>query len=130
MIAAGPLFAETRSLSQADFDLFARISGDDNPIHVDPAFSARTRFGRTVSHGMLIYAVLWGLMRRHLPAGRQVAQSLMFPAPAFADEPLVFSATVLRAGSDTTDLALQVVRAADGETVCAATATLAHGEAA
>ncbi|MCZ0735268.1 MaoC/PaaZ C-terminal domain-containing protein [Phreatobacter sp. AB_2022a] len=130
MITTGPLFSETRSLSQADFDLFARISGDDNPIHVDPAFCARTRFGRTVSHGMLIYAVLWGLMRRHLPAGRQTAQSLMFPAPAFADEPLVFSATVLRASRDTTDLALQVMRVADGETVCAATATLAHGEAA
>ena len=40
--------------TQEEFDLFARISGDDNPIHVDPEFSARTRFGRTVSHGMLI----------------------------------------------------------------------------
>lgn len=130
MIAAGPLFSETRMLRQADFDLFARISGDDNPIHVDPAFSARTRFGRTVSHGMLLYAVLWGLMRRHLPASRQTAQTLMFPAPAFADEPLVFAATVLRAGQGTTELALTVTRASDGETVCEATATLAHGAAA
>ena len=130
MITTGPLFTETHTLRQADFNLFAGISGDNNPIHVDPAFSARTRFGRTVSHGMLLYSVLWGLMRRHLPSGRQTAQTLMFPAPAFADEPLVFSASVLRADRDATDLALKVVRAGDGETVCDATATLRHGEAA
>src|SRR5688500_2787 len=53
-------YSLVRSLSQAEFDLFARISGDNNPIHVDPEFSARTRFGRTVSHGMLLYTVLWG----------------------------------------------------------------------
>lgn len=54
MITTGPLFTETHTLRQADFDLFAGISGDNNPIHVDPAFSARTRFGHTVSHGMLL----------------------------------------------------------------------------
>ncbi len=32
--------------TQEEFDIFAHVSGDDNPIHVDPEFSARTRFGR------------------------------------------------------------------------------------
>ena len=41
-----------RRFSQADFDRFARLSGDDNPIHVDPRFAARTRFGRTVAHAL------------------------------------------------------------------------------
>ena len=51
-----------RVLTQADFDAFAELSGDDNPIHLDPAFSANTRFGRTVSHGMLLCTVLRGLL--------------------------------------------------------------------
>src|SRR3546814_11575937 len=75
-----------RSLSQAEFDLFARISGDNNPIHVDPDFSSRTRFGRTVSHGMLLYTVLWGLVQAHYPGARQSAQTLMFPNPAYRSE--------------------------------------------
>lgn len=127
MIAPGPLFSETRTLSQADFDLFAAVSGDHNPIHVDAAFSARTRFGRTVSHGMLLYTVLWGLVQRHLPGARQASQSLMFPAPAFAGEALTFSGTVEAVEGTLVRLAFRIVRAGDGETVCEATADLLPG---
>lgn len=128
-LGPGPLFREIRTLSQADFDLFAAVSGDDNPIHVDADFSARTRFGRTVSHGMLLYSVLWGLVQRHLPAFRQQSQSLMFPAPAFAGEPLVFSGTVESVGERLVRLAMRVTRAGDGETVCEAATDLLTGGA-
>ena len=115
------LFAETRTLTQADFDAFARISGDDNPIHVDPAFAARTRFGRTVAHGMMLYSVLWTLVRRHRPGARQAAQSLMFPSPAFADEKLVFEGR--ERDDDAATIALEVRRVADGTVVCQAAVT-------
>jgi acyl dehydratase len=72
--------------TQAEFDLFAELSGDDNPIHVDPEFSARTRFGRTVSHGMLIYAKLWGLLKSAHPEARHTGQTLMFPNPCFVGD--------------------------------------------
>lgn len=72
--------------TQAEFDAFAAVSGDDNPIHVDREFSARTAFGRTVSHGMLIYAKLWGLVMAERPGTRQVRQEMMFPNPCFAGE--------------------------------------------
>lgn len=74
--------------AQAEFDAFAKVSGDDNAIHVDPAFCAGTGFGRTVSHGMLIYSKLWGMLKRHDAEIAQVSQSLMFPNPAFAGEEL------------------------------------------
>jgi acyl dehydratase len=59
-----------RSFTQADFDCFARLSGDDNPIHVDAEFSARSRFGRTVAHGLLLCSVLRGLIEKLAPGGR------------------------------------------------------------
>ncbi len=74
---------------QSDFDAFARLSGDDNPIHVDPDFSARTRFGRTVSHGMLLYARVFARLEELFPGCRHVVQTLMFPNPAYADEELI-----------------------------------------
>lgn len=75
--------------TQAEFDLFARISGDDNPIHVDPDFSSRTRFGRTVSHGMLIYSRLWAMLQDALPGTPHRIQNLMFPNPSYAGETLI-----------------------------------------
>lgn len=74
--------------TQAEFDVFAKLSGDENAIHVDPEFCAKTNFGRTVSHGMLIYTMLWGMLRRHNAAITQTQQDLMFPNPAYADEEL------------------------------------------
>ncbi len=79
--------------TQAEFDAFAAVSGDDNPIHVDPEFSARTAFGRTVSHGMLIYSKLWGLVMETRPETRQIHQEMMFPNPCFTDEKITLQIT-------------------------------------
>ncbi|GAB5434912.1 MaoC family dehydratase [Falsiruegeria mediterranea] len=79
--------------TQTEFDAFAQVSGDDNAIHVDPEFCANTAFGRTVSHGMLLYAKLWGMLKQHDPSLNTSSQSLMFPNPAFAEEPLDLSIT-------------------------------------
>ena len=72
--------------TQAEFNAFADVSGDDNAIHVDEEFSARTTFGRTVSHGMLIYSKLWGLLREARPEAAQKTQTMMFPNPTFVGD--------------------------------------------
>ncbi len=82
------------TFSQSEFNLFADISGDDNPIHVDPDFSARTRFGKTVSHGMLLYSHLWGMIQSAYPGSTQVEQVIKFPAPTFTDEEVLFEIEV------------------------------------
>lgn len=118
MLDPGKAFVEIRSLSQADFDGFARISGDDNPIHVDADFSARTRFGRTVAHGMLLYTVLWGMMRKNLPVARQLSQRLMFPNPSYADEALQFTLTLESIAGRRAKVLVQVARVADDVITC------------
>lgn len=96
--------------TQAEFDAFAEVSGDGNAIHVDPGFCAKTAFGRTVSHGMLIYSKLWGMLKRHDAGISQVSQSLMFPNPAFAGEELC-----LRIAEDASGrVKMLVTRVADG----------------
>lgn len=102
--------------SQADFDNFARLSGDNNPIHTDPEFSANTRFGRTVAHGLLLCSVLRGLIDRLMPDQRLSEQSVMFPAPTYADEPMNF--TVIMASNSTGELELEVKRLDDGVVTC------------
>tara|TARA_A100001391_G_scaffold176684_2_gene140079 strand:- start:450 stop:803 length:354 start_codon:yes stop_codon:yes gene_type:complete len=95
--------------TQAEFDAFAAVSGDDNAIHVDQDFAARTGFGRTVSHGMLIYAKFWGMMQRHNPGLRQISQAMMFPNPCYAGEEVVLRVT----GDVPGTLTLRAFRRAD-----------------
>jgi len=76
-----------RVVTQRDFDRFASLSRDDNPIHCDPAFASGTHFGATVAHGMFLYGLICGALTRHLAAPwLPVAQTLMFPAPTFAGD--------------------------------------------
>lgn len=111
-----------RSFSQTDFDLFAQVSGDNNPIHVDEEFSARARFGRTIAHGLLLCSVLCGLIEKLAPGSRLADQSVMFPAPTFAGEPMRFTVTVI--GSDPLEgkaeisCELEVSRVSDDTVTC------------
>lgn len=111
-----------RSFSQVDFDRFAQLSGDDNPIHTDPEFSARTRFGRPVAHGLLLCSILRGLIEQLAPGGRVIDQSVMFPDPTYAGEPMRFIVTVtgkaVERASTRLDCGLEVIRVEDGIVTC------------
>lgn len=129
MIALGPLFTVEHTPTQVEFELFARVSGDDNPIHVDPDFSARTRFGRTVSHGMLIYSLLWAELRRRFPQAVMTGQNLMFPHPAYAGEPLRLTAIVDSLAGSEARIVVRVTRVADDTPVTEAVTLLDLGAA-
>lgn len=127
-LALGPLPSLEHVPTQAEFELFARISGDDNPIHVDPAFSARTRFGRTVAHGMMLYSLVWGHLRRVLGPVEERGQSLMFPAPSFAGEALRIDAAITAIDGDEATVEVTVSRIADGSVGCRSTTRLVAKE--
>lgn len=118
------------TFAQSDFDRFAAVSGDANPIHVDAGFAARTRFGRTVAHGVLLETVLRGLAEECAPGLRVSEQALRFSAPTFADEPMRFEAWEEDAGADQLRLGLKVFRAGDGTLTCDGHMLLAAGSAA
>lgn len=51
-----------KQLTQHQIDAYAEVSGDYNPIHVDPAFARTTPMGGTIAHGMLVLAFLSEMM--------------------------------------------------------------------
>src|ERR1700730_6661394 len=84
----------SRTFTSDDQALFARLSGDFNPIHLDPVAARRTQAGAVVVHG--IHAILWALdklvelgavtekivslkvqFRNFVPIGRQVELKLL-----------------------------------------------------
>lgn len=107
-----------RTLTQADFDAFARLSGDDNPIHLNADFAAKSRFGRPVAHGAMLLSILRGLAAQVAPGARLVSQNAMFPAPTFADEPLQFSASIVSTDRARIEIEARCARVADSMDTC------------
>ncbi len=52
----------TRTVTQAQLDAYAEVSGDRNPLHLDAAFAATTMFGGIIAHGMLTLAFISEMM--------------------------------------------------------------------
>lgn len=53
-----------RTLTEADVANFAGVTGDINPLHMDEEYAKKTRFGRRVPHGQLIFVLSLGLAER------------------------------------------------------------------
>jgi len=73
------LNALTREITQETINRYAAASADHNPLHVDPAFAATTRFGGPIAHGMLVLAYVSEAMtaafgERWLRSGRLKAR--------------------------------------------------------
>ena len=117
-LTIGETITRALVLDQGQFDRFAALSGDDNPIHVDPAFAARSRFGRTVAHGMFLYANLHAAVGRLLPGVPQVEQSLVFSAPTFAGEALQLRLRLLGATADGRIPVATEIAKPDGSSSC------------
>ena len=86
----------SKTVSEADILLFAAVSGDNYPLHVDAEYAKQTRFGRRAAHGMLTASLLStvvGLMLQK-PGGIYVEQSLRFRAPVFIGDTLTATAEV------------------------------------
>jgi 3-hydroxybutyryl-CoA dehydratase len=58
-----------RTVSEQDVVDFARISGDDNALHLDEAFGKTTRFGGRVAHGALSFGFMAASQTRLVGAG-------------------------------------------------------------
>ena len=51
-----------RTITEADIVMFAGLSGDYNPLHINEEYCKTTQFGTRIAHGPLIYAIAAGLV--------------------------------------------------------------------
>ena len=51
-----------RTVTEADIVMFAALSGDYNPLHVNEEYCKTTIFGTRIAHGPLVYAITAGLL--------------------------------------------------------------------
>jgi acyl dehydratase len=92
----------SRTFTADDVEAFARISGDRNPLHFDPAFAARTRLGRLVVQGGLTVGLFNALVAERLPGPGSVFlhQEWDYPAPVYIGDTITAEAEVIEARAD------------------------------
>lgn len=82
-ITIGQTASYSKRIEERDIQLFAAVSGDINPVHLDAAFAATTQFGERIAHGMLTGALVSAALAMELPGPGTIylGQSLRFRAP-------------------------------------------------
>lgn len=73
----------TKTVTEADVTLFAGITGDFNPAHVNEEAARRGRFGGRIAHGMLTAGLVSAVLGTRLPGPGclYVGQTLRFTRP-------------------------------------------------
>ena len=95
-LAIGDSATIERTLTTEDIQLFAVLSGDVNPQHLDADYAASTRFHGVIAHGMLGGALISAVLGTRLPGPGTIylGQTLKFLAPVRVGDRLRISVTV------------------------------------
>lgn len=97
LISVGDTRSLVRTITEADVRRFVDMTGDDNPLHVDPAYAETTAFKDVVVHGMLGASFLSTVIGTQLPGtgALWISQNMEFLLPVRLGDELTVSATVV-----------------------------------
>jgi 3-hydroxybutyryl-CoA dehydratase len=98
MIKIGDTASLTKTFSDEDVRAFARISGDNNPVHLDEDYAAQTIFKKRIAHGMLTAGLISAILGTQLPGEGTIymGQSINFKAPVYLDDTITATVTVIK----------------------------------
>ncbi len=89
MIKVGDIFTHDFSYTQEQVDLYAKISGDTNPLHVNAEVGKASMFGRNIIHGHFsasVFTKIFGVLL-HADGHIYMKQNTTFLKPMFVDTP-------------------------------------------
>ncbi|MDT8345592.1 MAG: MaoC family dehydratase [Thermohalobaculum sp.] len=86
----------TKRIEDYDIRLFADISTDRNPVHLDDDYARDTIFGGRIAHGMLTASLISAVIGEQLPGHGTVylGQTLKFLAPVFPGDEVTAEVSV------------------------------------
>ncbi len=87
-----------KQIGEADIRRFVELTGDDNPLHVDPDYASETSFKEIVVHGMLGASFISTVIGTKLPGpgALWVSQAMEFNLPVRLGDTLTVTCTVLK----------------------------------
>lgn len=115
-----------RTVTDADLVLFAGVSGDHNPLHLNEEFASGTMFGTRIIHGMLTASFISTVIGTKLPGPGciYVGQDLRFKAPVKIGDTMLARVTVKELVPAKKRVVFDTVCTVDGKVVVDGEATL------
>jgi 3-hydroxybutyryl-CoA dehydratase len=85
-----------KTITEADILMFAAVSGDTNPVHINAEYAAQSMFKERIAHGMLSAGLVSTVLGTRLPGPGTIylSQSLKFRAPVRIGDTVTATATV------------------------------------
>lgn len=117
----------TKTITNKDVLLFAEISGDDNPVHVDEAYAQTTMFKGRIVHGALVSSLFSKILGTQLPGQGTIylGQESRFMKPVRLNETITATVTVIEIIAEKNRVKLETIaKNALGEVVVTGFATV------
>ena len=92
----GDKASRTTTITDEMIHTFAGLTGDANPVHLDDAYAAGTRFKRRIAHGMIAAGLISAALANELPGPGTVylSQTLQFKAPIYPGDTITTTVEV------------------------------------
>lgn len=126
-IQVGDNASFTKTVTESDIILYAGISGDFNPAHIDAEHAKKSMFGQRIAHGMLSAGFISNVLGNQLPGPGTIylGQELKFVKPVFIGDTVTATVTVKERNEEKNRLKLDTtVTNQRDEVVISGTATV------
>ena len=92
----------TKTVSESDVYLYAGVTGDFNPAHINEPHAEKTFFKTRIAHGMLPAGFISAILGTRLPGPGTIymGQTLKFRAPVLIGDTITASAEVMEIIAD------------------------------
>lgn len=125
-LQAGMSASVAKTVSEADVVLFAGVSTDVNPVHLDEDYAKTTQFGGRIAQGMLSAGFISAVLANKLPGPGCIylAQTLKFKAPVRIGDTVRATVTVREVIAGKRRCVLDAVCTVNGKTVIEGESTM------
>ncbi len=105
------------TITEADIEAFADVSGDRNPLHMDEEYAKTTMFGQRIAHGALTASYISGILGNNLPGPGAIftGLSMRFKRPVFIGSDVTVRAEVTEKQDRGNRVTLKVTCTVDGK---------------
>jgi len=125
-IELGMTASYSQTITDADIKVFAGLSGDHNPVHINEEYASKSKFKRRIAHGLISASFFSALFGTKLPGPGcvYVAQNLTFRKPVYIDDTVTATVSVTSIDLSKNRVFFSTLCTVKGKTVISGTAEI------